>query len=59
MKVGVIPTELSVSGLWAIVYVSGVSNPQADDWIGLFALPDNATMIDARNHAPVKFKVSC
>ena len=53
-----IPLQLNTTRTWAVVYVSGVQNPKADDWIGLFSLPDDVSTIDARNHAPVKFKVN-
>ena len=57
ITVGVIPTQLNASRTWAVVYVSGVENPNGDDWIGLFALPDGESTINANKHAPVKFKV--
>ena len=57
-SVGVIPLQLNATRTWAVVYVSGVQNPKADDWIGLFSLPDDVSTIDACNHAPVKLKVN-
>ena len=50
------PTTINSSYQWFDVQVMGVASPKDDDWIGLFALPDNETEIDARSHAPVKFQ---
>ena len=49
-------TSLAHSGDWVTVTWKNVHNPNSSDWIGVY-LPTVSGTIDARNHAPIKFKV--
>ncbi|XP_064405797.1 uncharacterized protein LOC135350876 [Halichondria panicea] len=47
---------LNRSGDWLTVYWSGVDKPSSLDWVGLWVLPDNATDINSKTQAPVKYQ---
>lgn len=49
-------TSLAHSGDWVTVTWKNVHNPNSSDWIGVY-LPTVSGTIDAKNHAPYKFKV--
>ena len=49
-------TSLAHSGDWVTVTWKNVHNPNSSDWIGVY-LPTVSGTIDAKNHAPIKFKV--
>ena len=54
--ISVSPALLSHSGEWVTVSWSGVSQPSAGDWIGIFSPPTNGS-IDPVQHAPYKYQV--
>ena len=51
------PGVLNSSFVWALISVTGVSDPSDDDWLGLYALNDDETTINVTTRAPVKFQV--
>ena len=53
------PPVLNQSGEWVRVNWSGVALPQKEDWIGVWLLPNASFSIDAKQQAPVKYKVMC
>ncbi len=54
------PSILSKSVTWATVSWSGVQDPSASDWIGLWVLPEKSSddySNIVKDHAPVKYQV--
>ena len=57
VRLQVVPTNISTAWRWVNVTLNNVKYPKNDDWIGLFTISENSSSIDAKHHAPVKFKV--
>ena len=58
IQFSVYPDVLNTSGDWTKVYWNYVPNPSAGDWVGLFLVASNTSMIDPTHHAPTKYQVS-
>ena len=58
IRVSVWPDLLNKSGEWVKVSWGDLDNPSTEDWVGVFLLPNDSSMIDPRHHAPTKFQVS-
>ena len=58
IQFSVYPDVLNISGDWTKVYWNYVPNPSAGDWVGLFLVASNTSMIDPTHHAPTKYQVS-
>lgn len=58
IQFSVYPDVLNTSGDWTKVYWNNVPNPSAGDWVGIFLVASNTSMIDPTHHAPTKYQVS-
>lgn len=58
IQFSVYPDVLNTSGDWTKVYWNYVPSPSTGDWVGLFLVADNTSMIDPKHHAPTKYQVS-
>ena len=58
IQFSVYPDVLNTSGDWTKVYWNYVPNPSAGDWVGLFLVASNTSVIDPTHHAPTKYQVS-
>ena len=58
IQFSVYPDVLNTSGDWTKVYWNYVPNPSTGDWVGLFLVANNTSVIDPKHHAPTKYQVS-
>ena len=51
------PDKLRSNGEWATVSWNGVSNPNKDDWIGVYPLRSDKAVVNPKEQAPLKYQV--